>query len=102
MSARDVLDQAMTETEFQRAVTDLATTFGWLWHHNSDSRRATSGLPDLILVRVPRVIIAELKTEAGMPTNEQLEWLAKLAQCPGVEARLWRPCDLDAIERTLR
>jgi hypothetical protein len=102
VTARQVLDAATDEASFQAAVVELAILRKWLVHYNSDSRRATAGLPDLILLRPPRLVIAELKTEKGRLSPEQAAWLAGLAKCPGVEAFVWRPRDMDEIEGVLR
>lgn len=101
---RDLLDAAMSEAALQRAVVDLAVTLGWLWHHTGDSRRSTPGLPDLILVRPPRVLFVELKSAKGRPRPVQLEWLCALADCPGVDAYIWWPGDWSSgvVEAVLR
>jgi len=59
------------------------------------------GWPDLILVRPPRIIAAELKAGRGKPTIEQLAVLGVLRQA-GVEVYIWRPEDWPAIVQTLR
>jgi len=61
--------------------------------HPFDSRRSTPGWPDIVLVRPPSVIFAELKTATGRLTPAQRTWLDALDGCPGVEAYLWRPSD---------
>jgi hypothetical protein len=58
------------------------------------------GHPDLVLVRPPRLVYAELKSDAGRLAAEQQAWLADLRAC-GVEAYVWRPGDWDAIEGLL-
>ena len=107
----------MTETQLQNTVTDMARSFGWMLYHPWRSVKSETGFPDLVLVRPPRVIIAELKTQKGKlrpgrwtksKTNPrwlpgQDEWLAAFGGCPGVETHLWRPQDLDSgdIEKVL-
>ena len=97
-----LIDAKITEAQFQSLVTDLASLRGWWWHHNSDSRRATAGLPDLILVRRGRCLFVELKTERGRVSAAQSEVLGLLGECEGVESFLWRPRDWASIEKTLR
>lgn len=63
--------------------------------------RNAAGLPDLILVRRPRVVWAELKSERGRLTDEQKAWLADLG-ASGQECHVWRPSDWPTIERVLR
>lgn len=81
---------------------DLAETFGWRWHHETDSRWSRAGLPDLILCRPPRVIFAELKKQDGAVSRAQQEWLDDLGNCTGVERYLWRPSDLSEVEEVLK
>ena len=94
----------MSERELQQAVLDCARLFGWRAYHTFDSRRSARGFPDVVLVRPPRLLAAELKAEHGRLTLEQHRWLDALRACPGVEAVEWRPHDWTsgAIERALR
>lgn len=91
---------------------DLAKRLGWHVWHVSDSRRFVdgrnfgdslcAGLPDLILVKPPRVVFLELKTEKGRLRPAQRHALALLSQCEGVVARLVRPSDWDALVALLQ
>ena len=107
----------VSETEFQGSVLDLAELCGWLACHFHDSRRevrrrdgtrlfigdaATSGFPDLVLVRPPDVLFVELKSEKGRITANQRKWRGALSQCPGVGYYLWKPGDWGEIEEVLR
>ncbi len=85
-----------TEAEFQKQILQAARTFGWLRYHTSFSLGSSPGFPDLVLVKAPRVIFAELKRQSGNTTPEQDVWLACLRECPGIETYLWRPNDLEA------
>ncbi len=100
-----------TETEFQGQVIQLATTLSWRHMHVRRSigkgRKWTTatnvvGWPDLVLVspRFQRVIFAELKSETGKPTPEQLDVLGWL-QAAGQETAIWRPSNLDHIALVL-
>lgn len=91
----------ISEKAFQAQIVELARLSGWLCYHTFDSRRSAAGFPDLVLVRPPVVVFAELKSEAGKLRPEQQAWLEALRECPGVEARLWRPGDWEEIEATL-
>lgn len=94
---------AITEAQFQKQVLQAARTFGFLSYHTRYSIGSTRGFPDLVLVKPPRVIFIELKTEAGNTSSYQDEWIEQLRDCPGVECYLWRPSDLeDAIEILMR
>lgn len=90
-----------TEREFQTDVLRLAAMFDWRVFHTFDSRRSAPGFPDLVLIRPPRVIFAELKAPGGRVRPEQALWLHDLDQCPGVESYLWRPEDLQFVAATL-
>jgi hypothetical protein len=92
----------LTEKAFMQQVRELARLFGWLEFHPHDSRRSTPGYPDLFMVRPPRVLFAELKSDTGRVTPAQRAWLGALEQCPGVEVYLWRPGDWDAIVERLQ
>ncbi len=90
-----------TEASFQATILSLAKQFGWRAYHTHNSKRSPAGFPDLVLVRRPRVIFAELKTETGVLSVAQKAWLADLAGCT-VESGVWRPSDLEYIVGKLR
>jgi hypothetical protein len=114
--------QAVTEAELQQAIVDAAGLFGWLAYHTHDSRHSAAGFPDLVLVKPPRLIFAELKTETGRPSPAQLTWAQALSSVaeqvdegdfpairgsayrPSIEVYLWRPADWrdGTVERVLR
>jgi len=54
-------------------------------------------VPDLILARRGVVILAELKSDKGRLTLEQIAWQRAI----GEHHRLWRPSDLPSIVREL-
>lgn len=89
----------MNEAEFQRAVLQIALMYAWRAYHTFDSRRSAAGFPDLVLVRPPRLIFAELKQDGKNPTIAQSQWLDDLRGIHGanVEVYVWRPADLDAL-----
>lgn len=100
------------EAILQAKVMDLARLMGW---HRAHFRTAyqpgagkwvtpmsgEKGFPDLVLVRPPRLIFAELKSDRGRTTDDQDEWLSLLAQVPHIEVYLWRPRDLEQIATIL-
>lgn len=81
---RDVIARAMTEAELLAAVIHLAHVRGWLVHHcraaKDESGRwktpiqGDAGFVDLVLARRGSVVFAELKTERGKLTDEQIVW----------------------------
>lgn len=92
----------MTEAELQEAVREIATTTGWLYYHTYRSKRSPAGFPDVVLVRPPRVVFAELKSDTGKLTKEQRAWMDTLGECsPRVEAYVWKPGDMDQIAEVL-
>lgn len=97
---------AISEDAFQAQVVELAELYRWLPYHTHDSRRSNPGFPDLVLVRAPELIFAELKTEKGRVRPDQQAWLAQLglvaAAAVGiVEVHLWRPSDWAHIQGRL-
>ncbi len=92
---------AMTEKELQQSIMTAARGCGWLVHHQTVALYSAAGMPDLVLCRPPRLIIAELKSDKGTPTEAQQLWLDTLAQVPGVEVHLWRPANLEEAYKTL-
>ena len=91
----------LTEKEWQSQVQEVCGLHGWLMYHTYNSRRSVAGFPDLVLVRPPRVIFAELKVKKGKLSNPQKFWQKELIECPGIEYYVWRPSDLDSIEEVL-
>lgn len=91
----------VSEKEFQAQVLELARYTGWLCYHTHDSRRSAPGFPDLVMVRPPVIVFAELKTEVGTLRPEQRKWLDALGRCEAVGALLWRPSDWPEIEEVL-
>jgi hypothetical protein len=100
-----------TEREFQDAVIELARLFGWRVAHFRTARTNRgwrtpveadgAGFPDCVLVRRPRLIFAELKSEKGRVGEAQWGWLRALSAC-SAETYLWRPSDWPQIEEVLK
>jgi hypothetical protein len=99
------------EGSFQAVVIDVARLAGWRVAHFRAARTAQgwrtpvtadgAGWPDLVLVRPPRLIFAELKSESGKLRPRQTEWLDVLRLLPQAETYLWRPSDWDALVEVL-
>lgn len=93
----------MLESELQRSVIDLAHLLGWrVAHfrsvpvkHGDRTAYATpvqadgAGFPDLVLCR-ERVIFAELKSDRGRLSTEQMDWMFSLGEA-GAERYIWYP-----------
>ena len=93
--------ELIKEKDFQAAVIDLARLFGWRPFWTWRSINSPEGEPDLRLVRPPRVIFAELKTEKGRLTAFQRSAGELLMLCPGIEYYLFRPRDWNEIVEVL-
>jgi hypothetical protein len=99
-----------SEAGFQRRVIALAQANGWKVAHFRKARTKTGwvtpvaadgkGFPDLVLIRGPVVLAAELKADAGRPTPEQTAWLAAFRSA-GIAASVWRPRDWNLITAAL-
>lgn len=97
--------RAMSEKQLQDLVVALARQLGWLVYHTYDSRRSEPGYPDLHLVHSSsrRSLFRELKSESGIVSTPQRNWIAALQSC-GCDVGVWRPADWMAgtIEKELR
>ena len=81
----------------------LCRLFGWRVYHTRFSIGSDPGFPDLVLVKPPHVIFVELKTQTGVLTPYQKEWLGLLAECEAPPATaVWRPNDVEAVVATLQ
>ena len=92
---------SMTEKELEAQVKKLARMMGWLHYHTYRSIRSPAGFPDCVLVKPPRTIYSELKSDKGKVLPEQQVWLDTLAKCPHNEVYLWRPSDFEEIAHVL-
>ncbi len=102
------------EAILQAKIMDLARLFGWRRAHFRTAYQpgaerwltpmsGEKGFPDLVLIRPPRLIFAELKSEKGRLSLDQELWLADLEEIPtGIEVYLWRPSDIDEIQAILK
>jgi len=136
------MSKGISETAFLSQVADLLNLFRWRWCHirgawsNKGYRTPIQGsdpdgfkgkgLPDIIAVRPPRLIFAELKDQYSKASPEQEAWLGNLRECvkmitlepivisrqgrarrvsnivPSLEVYLWRPSQFDDIAECLR
>lgn len=90
----------MKEKDFQNSVIEIAKKIGYKVYFTKDSRESPSGFPDLVLVS-KYVIVAELKTNTGVLSPAQVDWMQALSAAEGVHAVVWRPKDMDTIIKTL-
>lgn len=91
----------MTETEFTTELLKWAKVYGWRRFHVRTSGRMSNGraiptvqgeagFPDLVLVRPPRLIFAELKVGKNKLTDAQVAWWEELFAV-STEVYEWRP-----------
>lgn len=113
----DALDENVSEAQFQQAVINLARALNYRPYHHTTAggkcrecgtrvgggRIVTSkGWPDLVIARAdpPRLIFAELKSQAGRMRPDQKVWRAIL-EANGAEYYCWRPSNWNEIVRVL-
>ncbi len=114
------------EAYLEQQVLGDAKELGWMAHHIRDSRRVLMGdpgFPDWVFARSGRIVIAELKAEAGELKGHQRSWLEALTGATAIRGgstatvrallsapqeidatvHLWTPTDWDsrAIRRVL-
>ena len=110
------IDTKISEDEFQTQVISLAHLLGWKIAHFRGVRTQRrdgsvfyqtpvqadgKGFPDLVMVKDKRVIYAELKSEKGVLSVEQKEWLRLLALDKKREVYCWRPSEIWDIQEIL-
>lgn len=88
--AQQRIDAAMHEAQLLANVRRVAKLLGWRCYHTWNSQNSEAGFPDVVLLRPPRLIFAELKRQSGVVSPEQQAWLQGLAEA-GYECYLWRP-----------
>ena len=86
----------MSEEDFQNTILELGKLYGWLCYHTHDSRRSREGFPDLVLGRNGVPLFAELKTDKGRVSNDQILWLL------ATDGVIWRPKHWDIIVKSLQ
>ena len=113
-TARAVLDEHITESDFLTNIVALAHLSGWLVHHTRPARttkgwvtpiQGDPGLPDLILVKDRRLIFAEVKAQRGRMSDGQIRWVGMLDTVAEgtdlVDVFVWRPTDWPEIVEVL-
>lgn len=111
LTDRERMLRAITEKVWTQQVVDMGRTFGWKIHHSlvgfgfsgkPITLQGHKGLPDLLMVKPPRVVFMELKRQAVRElTPEQEEWIALLKKCPSVEVYIFRPGDVVQVAGVL-
>jgi len=91
----------MSEAEFQKRVVEYATRHFWLVWWTPISKRTNPGEPDLRMLRPPRYVLAELKSQTGRIRPEQAIALEYATQS-NIENYLWRPSNWNEIIEILK
>lgn len=82
----------MTEKQLQANVVRLAKLLNWRVVHHYLSIKTEPGFPDLLLIRPPRMVVVELKSEKGKVTPAQEAWLDDF-RAVLEDVYVWRPKD---------
>lgn len=90
----------MTEKQLSATIIHAAKECGWLIARTWLSKFSPAGEPDLRMIRQGRLVVVELKSAKGKPSEAQNEWLEAYAGC-GIDAFIWRPSDLEDAYRYL-
>lgn len=93
---------ALTEKQFEAQIKEIAKLFDWRYYHTWRSIHSPAGYPDVCMVRLSRIIYAELKSEKGKVSQKQQEWLDDLLATGKVEVYLWKPSQFEEIVEILR
>lgn len=99
-------------SQFENQVIELAGLCGWLRAHFRPAKTTKGwrtpvsgdgkGFPDLILLRPPRLIVAELKTGRDTPNKDQANWLNHFyGSSFDTEVYVWYPEHWEFIKFTL-
>ena len=92
-----------SEADFLQSVLELAKLKGWLCFHSYDSRKSCgAGFPDLCMVRISRLVYAELKSEKGKVTTAQQEWLSALEATGKCEVYTWKSSEVGGLMEVLK
>lgn len=99
LSARDVLDQQVSEKQLQQNIINLARKCGYYVYHTWNSQHSEKGFPDLTIV-AEQLIFIEVKDEFRKVTPEQRDILHRLRRA-GCVAIVARPHDWPMVEHML-
>jgi len=91
----------VTEKQWLQHVRTLAHTQGWRTYHPLRSQGSEAGWVDLVCLRPPVLVLAELKTDHGRLTAAQRQWLEGLQQVTTIATHLWRPEHWDQVVQVL-
>jgi len=96
--------KGITERQFTQQVIQLLKLCGFdLVYHTFNSMHSVKGFPDVVDLWLSdtRLLFAELKSDNGKVTDEQVGWIMALREA-GQEAHIWRPAEWDSIVRIIQ
>ena len=90
-----------SEAELQEAIVELAEILGWRTFHAARIKGhlrtpSSEGFPDLVLAKNGVPLFAELKTNTGRVSNNQILWLL------ATHGVIWRPKYWKTIVKSLQ
>lgn len=92
MTAKATIAGAISESDLQAAVIELARLKSWMVHHDRGDYRnciaGDKGFPDLVISQQGVTYFLEVKTETGKLTKAQEAWRAALGGS-GTEDEDW-------------
>ncbi len=91
----------ITHADFQWQIVKYAKLCGWDYQYWWRTLKSPKGFLDLVLVRQPRLIFAEIKIPPDVLSKEQQKWFNIWKQMPQVEVYIWKPDDWNDIEQIL-
>ena len=93
----------LSEKDFQAQIVSLAKLYGWAVHAERPAMmqsgnwvtpiQGDAGWPDLVLVKGNRILFWEVKTDKGVLSSAQWDWIARLqqvAQAEVVQPHQWQ------------
>src|SRR5688572_18923057 len=97
----------MSEAVWTAHVLQLAAALNWVTCHFRPARTDKGwrtavqgmgvGFPDLVLVRPPRLVFADVQAGRGKRSPAQQVWLGLPSKVAGVETYVWRPSERGAV-----
>ena len=87
----------MRESTLQDMCEDIARRYGWTVYHETNSRKSSKRMPDLIMLSPVQqdgsvvLVMLELKTEKGTLTEDQEIWQMKLGLVNCMVTGVMRP-----------
>jgi hypothetical protein len=113
-ASRRAVERSISETQLEREIVKYLRGIGWYVAHfrtamneRGDYRTPVAydgtGFPDLVAVRAPRFVTAELKSATGHLSPAQEEWRNRII-VGQAEWYLWTPRDWfnGTVARTMR